>query len=202
MRASYPCIEVSDQNPTTHRKRQAHTHKVNVPTPPPPGISRDQNLKKKPTGAANTIPRLIDSIVNKHSNHNSNKTNLFNFGKKKKKKKDSKGRFTNTCWGQWRHQNFFFFFFFVGGHQGGKMRFWRGKNPKNYRKWLILAIFFSDWGANGGQTRQSLGRGGGGMPHAPLMPPLLGGLTQKGVFKIFNPCKGGLEKINSSKNLV
>ena len=46
-----------------------------------------------------------------------------------------------------------FFFFFCGGHRGGKMRFWGGKNPKSCRKWLILAIFSSDGeGASGGRA--------------------------------------------------
>ena len=52
--------------------------------------------------------------------------------------------------------------FFCGGHRGGKMRFWGGKNPKICRKWLILTIFSSDWGASGGQSLQ-----GGQMPPCP-----------------------------------
>ena len=43
---------------------------------------------------------------------------------------------------------------FCGGIEGGKMRFWGGKNPKICRKWLILAFFFllSGGGHRGGQN--------------------------------------------------
>ena len=56
---------------------------------------------------------------------------------------------------------------FCGGHRGGKMRFWGGKNPKICRKWLILAIFFFWLGESGGQ---SLWLGGGQMPRCPPPP--------------------------------
>ena len=42
--------------------------------------------------------------------------------------------------------------FFVGGHLGGKMRFWGGKNPKICQKWLILTIFFFWGGQVGGRA--------------------------------------------------
>ena len=54
---------------------------------------------------------------------------------------------------------------FVGRHRGGKMRFWRGKNPKICRKWLILAILSSN---GGGEWGKSLRLGGGKCPYAPF----------------------------------
>ena len=48
---------------------------------------------------------------------------------------------------QWRHQKIF-----CGGHRGGKMRIWGGKNVKISWKWLILAVFFF----GGGKWGQSL----------------------------------------------
>ena len=60
-------------------------------------------------------------------------------------------------------------FFFCGGHWGGKMRFWGGKNQKICRKWLILAIFFFWLG--GGQVGGRASDGGGQMPPCP--PPLM-----------------------------
>ena len=60
---------------------------------------------------------------------------------------------------QWRHQNFLW-----GGHRGGKMRFWGGKNPKICWKWLILAIFSFWWGKVGGRSSDWVGQ----MPPCPL----------------------------------
>ena len=64
---------------------------------------------------------------------------------------------------------FFFFFFFCGGHRGGKMWFWGGKNPKICRKWLILAIFFFWLGGQAGG--QSFWRGGANAPMPPWCRP-------------------------------
>ena len=58
---------------------------------------------------------------------------------------------------QWRHR------IFCGGIEGGKMRFWAGKNQKNYRKWLILAIF-SSYGGGGGQVGVEPPTGRGQIP--------------------------------------
>ena len=55
-------------------------------------------------------------------------------------------------------------FFVGGGHRGGKMRFWGGKNPKICRKWLILAIFFFWLGGKVGGGRAS------DWGHLPPMP--------------------------------
>ena len=48
--------------------------------------------------------------------------------------------------------------FLWGGHRGGKMWFWGGKNPKTCRKWLILAIFSSDRGGQVGAEPPTGGR--------------------------------------------
>ena len=61
---------------------------------------------------------------------------------------------------QWRHQNFLL------GAPRGKMQFWGGKNPKICRKWLILAIFSSDWGKWGEGRASDL------WANAPMPPPL------------------------------
>ena len=74
-------------------------------------------------------------------------------------------QFTPYICMQWRHQKFF-----CGGHRGGKMRFWGGKNPKICRKWLMLAIFFFWRGASGGGAEPPTG---GAFPPPPVPPPPL-----------------------------
>ena len=59
---------------------------------------------------------------------------------------------------------------FCGGHRGGKMRFWWGKNQKICPKLLILAIFSFWWGRQGGA--EPLTGGGANAPMPPLIPPL------------------------------
>ena len=56
--------------------------------------------------------------------------------------------------------------FFCGGQWGGKMRFWGGKNPKNYKNgwfWLFFLLTGGKWG--GGRASDG---GGGQMPPCPL----------------------------------
>ena len=72
--------------------------------------------------------------------------------------------------------------FFVGGHRGGKMQFWGGKNPNICQKWLILTIFFLlTGGVSGGAEPPT---GGHFPPMPPLMPPL-------GSLKVSFPMNGG-----------
>ena len=59
--------------------------------------------------------------------------------------------------------------FFCGGHRGGKMRFWGGKNQKRCLQRLILSNF-PLWG--GGKWRGAEPPTGGKSPMPPLMPPL------------------------------
>ena len=64
---------------------------------------------------------------------------------------------------QWRHQKFF-----CGGASRGQNSILKGQNPKICRKWLILAIFFSDWGGKWGGAESPTGAFA-----PPPMPPLM-----------------------------